>query len=145
LFWKKKKKSEPELFTFETDCRRGYVRVGPPPWAPVEVELGDELADLRDVSAGGLACQCPNARVGDVVPVRIDLPGESVAIESKVEIRSVDADGVCHARFLNLTVPMVESIHRYALGVQKSLLKLKKELHSLEELEDDGESISKEN
>ena len=143
MFWKKKKKNEPELFTFETDCRRGYVRVSPPPWAPVEVELGDDLADLRDISAGGLACQCPKARVGDVVPVRIDLPGESVTISSKAEIRSVDANGICHARFMDLTVPMVESIHRYALGVQKSLLKLKKEHHSPEEREIDVESISK--
>ena len=78
MFWRKKEKGTKPLFFYEEDpsCRREYIRISPPSWAPVDFALGEETARLMDISAGGLACGCSQAEVGQVHRIELKLPGE---------------------------------------------------------------------
>ena len=85
----------------------------------MSLDFGGELVEVMDISAGGLACLCGSARVGEIRPVRIVLPGETEVITGRVEIMTVTDDQVCHGRFVDLSPEHTDALHQYALLVQK--------------------------
>jgi hypothetical protein len=129
LFWKRKKRDKEKelLFVFEDPAnRREFVRVRPLPSQPVKINFGGRTADLIDISAGGLACRGGQGSIGEVKPVRFDLPGEKVTIDTDARILARSGENNFHCQFVNLPDPMFEAIHHYVLEVQKEEIRQKK-------------------
>ena len=123
MFWKKKNKPEPDLFSYETVCRREFARVEPLPDRPVLVDLGGTEAEVLNVSAGGLACFCREVKPGEKRRIKFELPGQETVIETDFECLPTDDAAVCHGRFLDLPRRMEEALHLYVLQVQKERLR----------------------
>jgi hypothetical protein len=124
---RKKKTPDNFLFVYESDCRREYVRVVPPPYLPVSVSMGGQTAEVINISAGGMACQFNAAETGALCTMSIRLPGGKMPIHGEFEILSIDQHDVVRGRYVGLTPDMIEAIHQYALEVQKEELRRKKE------------------
>ena len=125
MFLKKSKKAEKLLYSYEgPPCRREYVRVRPLYSSPVKLDFGGQPAVLRDLSAGGFACEKVQAQVGDVKEFLMELPGEKKSIKGRAQVLLLDEESGCHCRFLDLTPDQADTIHHYALAVQKEELRL---------------------
>ena len=130
MFWKKKKKSNEDvgghLFQYESSCRRKNVRVFTQSGRPVYLKISDQTAPMVNISAGGLACRCTNAPPGEIVPVELQFPESEQKIRARAEVLSVDNQGICHCKFIDLPPEATDAIHLFVLGVQKAELRRKK-------------------
>lgn len=125
MFWKKPKKTENVLYSYEDDPsnRREYIRVSPLPEAPVSLDLQGQTADLLDISAGGLAFSGVQAQLGQEHRVAFDLPGEHRSIAARIKVTAISGNGIVHGELLDLTDEMAETIHHYVLNVQKEKIR----------------------
>ncbi len=121
-----KKNVDKPLFSYDDNCRRDNYRVRPLPGQPVKLDFGDASSEIVDISAGGLACHCQNAAVGETRTVSFHLPGEKIDFSSKVRVLDIAPPSLCHCQFIDPPHEMVEAIHRYVLLVQKEELKRQK-------------------
>ena len=135
---KKSKKPTPNdpLFIYESDCRRDYVRVVPPPYLPVSVTMSDQSAEVINISAGGMACRFNAAQTGALCTMSIRLPGGRMSIHGEFEVLSIDQHDVVRGRYVGLTTGMIEAIHQYALEVQKEDLRRQKEAEKIKPMPD---------
>ena len=142
MSWRKKEKQPKQkhsqndpLFVYESDCRREYVRVVPPPYLPVHATVGGQTAEVVNISAGGMACLFNAAETGALTAMTIRLPG-GLNIQGELEVLSIDPQDVVRGRFIGLTPEMTEAIHQYALEVQKQELRRKKEADKITPMPD---------
>lgn len=129
MFWKSKTK-RPRLFEYESDCRRESYRVAPPSREPVWVDFGGQAAELLDISAGGLSLKCavsPASQPGQERMVRFLLPGAGAWVRARARVVAVDQPDTCHCAFIEPEAETVETIHQYALRVQKQELRRDRE------------------
>ena len=137
MFWKKKK-TDPEMFTLETENERNFFRVFPAEDKPMAFEVGpaeDEptihnLIEKRvwviDISASGLSFKNRGFREKKSYPITFDLPGRSTTISTALEIISISEDGICHSRFKGLAEETSDKIHEYVLERQKKIIRTEK-------------------
>lgn len=133
---RKQPASNDPLFVYESDCRRDYVRVVPPPYLPVSVTMSDQSAEVINISAGGMACRFNAAETGALCTMSIRLPGGRTPVNGEFEVLSIDQHDVVRGRFVGLTADMIEAIHQYALEVQKEELRRQKEADKIKPMPD---------
>jgi hypothetical protein len=90
--------------------------------------VADQVVEVIDVSAGGLAFRSSEVTVGRVYSVRVELPHGNPVVAGNIEILSVDDQAACHGRFLELTENMTEALHQYVLEAQKAALREKRDI-----------------
>lgn len=133
MFWKKKK-TDPEMFTLETENKRKSFRVCPAEDKPMAFEVGlteDEptihnLSEKRvwviDISASGLSFKNRGFREKKSYPITFDLPGHNTTISTTLEIICIKG-GICHSRFNGLEEETCDKIHKYVLERQKKIIR----------------------
>ena len=119
MFWKRKK-ADSDLFTIESDNRRGSYRVKPPEEEPVHVNLNNEKFRLIDIGALGFSFENKNFRVNDEYDVDFYIKGYIKKIIARMYIVAIDEQGICHCAFQELSKEDYEAIHKYMLEKQKA-------------------------
>ena len=132
-----KKNVDKPLFTYDDKCRREFYRVRPLPGQPVRLDFGGNPSEIVDISAGGLACHCQNAGIGEIRTVSFNLPDQKITYSARLRILNITPPSLCHCQFIDPPRDMVEAIHQYVLLVQKEELQRQKAAPSDEGWEED--------
>ena len=121
MYWKKVR-SNSELFSYRTANRRKFFRVSPSEIEPVSFKFGETEVRIINISGGGLSFRNNNFQLGESHLVNFDLPGQSVAISTNLEILGIDKQGVCHCHFKTVQDEAVDTIIQYVLERQKQVI-----------------------
>ena len=119
MFWRRKK-ADSDLFTIDSDNRRGSYRVKPPEEEPILVNLNSATFRLIDIGALGFSFQSRDFQVNDEYDVDFYIKGYIKKIIARMYIVAIDEHDVCHCAFQELSENDYEAIHKYMLEQQKA-------------------------
>ena len=126
MFWKEKN-SDKNLIEYESLNRRASFRYHLNEPAPVVFQLGHQMVELIEISAGGLSFKKDGFYIGESHPVEIILPGKrTVKVTAVLEILAIVNKTQCHAAFTKIDEDVIEEIHKYILEQQKETLRNEK-------------------
>lgn len=123
MFWKKKI-SRSELFRYETDSKRQFIRVLPSEDRPIPIHFDDHEKQAITISADGLSFQNRGYSRGDAISVTISLPEYPKAISVSIIIVDICRYDRCHCHFTDIDEEHRELIHQYCLARQKEMISL---------------------
>lgn len=121
MYWKKKA-DKPDMFEYETNSRRSYVRVSPSKDKPVVIRFETHDIPAGTISAGGLSFQNSGFTKGAVFPITFNLPGFAASISASIAIADICRDDVCHCTFTDMGEEERELLHQYCLARQKEAI-----------------------
>ncbi len=123
MFWKKKK-SETDIISYESDNRRESFRYHFRNCKGFQIDFKEKKVWVLNIGAGGMAF--PNKGFDkldvDFVRFTLDIPnfnGDS-AFSAKIRILTIDKNNICHSIFEECPLEHYELIHKYVLEMQKN-------------------------
>ena len=119
MFWRRKK-ADSDLFTIESENRRGSYRVKPPMNEPILIRINNEKFRLIDIGALGFSFENKDFQVNDEYDVDFYIEGYIRKIIAKMYIVAIDEQDICHCAFQELSEDDFEAIHKYMLEKQKA-------------------------
>lgn len=136
MFWKKTTSSN-IFFEYETSDKRASFRLHNEVLGPAIATYKSRIAQIIDISAGGISFECKDCTEGETGDLQLELPGkiiENVLLPTKI-IKITDAI-ICHCKFIKIDTQEEEKIHQYILSRQ---LAAKRKLRTARENKTDHE------